>query len=322
VNVPLHIFLIVLGLVGSAFFSGIETGVFAINRIRLKHLVRKKVRGATTLETFLSEPDHLLGTVLVGNNLCNIILSVATARLGTELAGQSGKWIAYFLTTFCVLVCCEYLPKAWFQGNPAMRALPFARLLKWTGSIFNPISRSLTFLARILVPVRLPKDRAEAGTVTRDEFLHLTRFGVNKGTITLSERRQITAVFALEEQTCADIMIPRMDMIFVRMNSPVEDILKVAQKHKFSRLPVFDERTQTFTGIVYVYDLFANTKPDATAKDFLRPPQFLHAKTRADEILPRMRTSHQPLAMVVNEQNDVIGILSLEDVLEEIVGEF
>ncbi|MFP6906596.1 MAG: hemolysin family protein [Verrucomicrobiota bacterium] len=321
-NIPLFIMLIGLGLIGSAFFSGIETGVFAINRIRLKHLVRKQKRGAKTLEQFLSNPDHLLGTVLVGNNLCNIIVSVAAASLGTALAGQTGNLVAYICTTLCVLICCEYLPKAWFQGRPAVRILSFAGLLKFAGRIFYPVSVSFTFLARILVPVRTPEDPGDASMITRDEFLYLTRVGEKAGTITRSERRQIAAVFALEDKTCAEIMIPRKDMVYVHLDSPVDTILSTARKHRFSRLPVYDDRSQKFTGIVYVYDLFSKPKPDAVAKDYLRPPQIIPSHTRADEILPRMRMSHQPLAMIVNERDEVIGLLSLEDVLEEIVGEF
>ena len=155
-SVPATLLLILVSVIGSAFYSGMETGVVAVNRLRLRHLVRNRVPGAAQLQAFLQEPDHLLGTTLVGTNLFNAIASVAAVGLGAHLLGKTGYGVAQVVITIVLLVFGEFLPKAWFQGRPAARTLPFIRFLAWNGYVFYPLSRLATGLARIFVPVRPP----------------------------------------------------------------------------------------------------------------------------------------------------------------------
>ncbi|MEM7394418.1 MAG: DUF21 domain-containing protein, partial [Verrucomicrobiota bacterium] len=158
-NTTAALIIIFAGLIGSSYYSGLETGIFSINRLRLRHLVRKKVPGAAILDDFLKRPEYLLGTTLVGNNLCNTITSVTALSLGTFLAGSIGNALAYVIITLIMLISGEYLPKAWFQGKPAARTLPFMKSLKVNGILFYPITLVTTWLARILVP--LPRNQGE-----------------------------------------------------------------------------------------------------------------------------------------------------------------
>lgn len=320
-NELLYILLILFGLVGSAFYSGLETGIVSINRLRLRHLVRRKVPSADILNEFITQPDHLLGTTLVGNNVCNVLASVSAVSLGTHLMGNTGYSIAYVLLTVIMLVFGEYLPKAWFQGLPAQRCLPFAKLLKWNGYIFYPLSRFFTALAKILVPVRTRED-VETAFITIEELKHLTHEGEKTGALSADEKRMITHVLELSGKPCSDIMIPQRQVTKVNVDTPTQRLLELARAKKFSRFPVWDPATKRFMGVVYMYDLLYDEDASGkTARHYMRAPQYVSGATPIDELLPRMRLSHQPMALVRNERDHVIGLITIEDILEEIVGE-
>jgi len=235
-----QLLIVALAILGSAFYSGLETGVVSINRLRLRHLIRHKVKGADILLDFLVHPDHLLGTMLVGNNLCNVVASVTAVSLGAHLMGTAGYTIGYAALTLIMLMFGEYLPKAWFQALPAERSLPFAKLLQINGYIFYPVSRVMTALARLLVPVPASREDQPRPFVTKEELKHLTTEGERSGALTSDERRMIHSVFELTHKACRDIMVPRENFNLVHDDTPRDEILEIARTKSISRLPVFD----------------------------------------------------------------------------------
>lgn len=316
-----EVILLVIGLIGSALYSGMETGVVSVNRLRLQHLVRRKRPGAAVIQRFLDQPDHLLGTTLAGTNLCNVAVSVTSASMAVQLLGASGLWVASLISTVVLLIFGEYLPKAWFRSNPAYRVIPFARVLQASGYFFYPLSMGVMQLTRILIPGRTGEEERNNPFITREELQFLTKEGESTGALSSEERRMMHGVLDLTRKTCADIMEPRERMVFVNPDTPAERVLELAREKQISRLPIFDESSRTFTGFVHILDvLMVNNRAAKTAKDYARPPQYVAADARADQLLPRMRLSRQPLALVQDERERVIGLVSIEDVLEEIVG--
>lgn len=312
---------VILGLAGSAFYSGLETGIVSVNPLRLHHLRRKNFRHAETLYQLIAKPDHLLGTALVGNNLCNIIASISAVSLGTALAGQMGYLIAYVSITLLMLVFGEYLPKAWFQGNPARRVLPFIYLFHLNGRIFYPLSRLATGLTQILLPLPLRKEAETGPSVTRDELHALTRATHGAGSLSQHESRRVNQVFALSEKTVGQLMIPLGDVICVDLDTPVSQILDLAIRHDITRMPVRALERDRFAGIVTVFDLFRSKEVEGrTARDFLRPPQSVQENSAADDLLARMRMSRQPMTLVTGNDAKVIGIITPEDILRELFG--
>jgi len=314
--------IIALAILGSAFYSGLETGIIAINRLRLRHMVRRKVPNADILHDFLEHPDHLLGTTLVGNNLCNVVASVTAVSLGAHVLGTAGYTVAYALVTLIMLVFGEYLPKAWFQGMPAMRTLPFAKPLHWNGVIFYPLSRAMTMLARLLIPVAAPQPSTGDSFVTLEELKHLAVEGEQSGVLTQRERHMIQGVLELPARTCREIMIPRENIFLIRPHTLSEEILEVARTRGVSRLPVYSEEEERFIGLVNIYDvLHEPDRGSKTARDYMRPPQFASAETPIIKLLSRMRLTRQPMFLVHDERSEVLGLVTVEDVLEEVVGE-
>lgn len=318
-NYSSQIIIILLCVVTTAFFAGIETGLISINRLRLRHLVRRKVAGAETLQRFLQRPDDLLGTTLVGLNVTTTIAAVLATSIGLRLAGAPGEFAADIIMTLVILVAGEYIPKAWFQSFPAMRCLPFARLLEWSRLLLTPLRVPLMGVVKLFLP-RSATDKNEP-FITREELFHLTTEGQTSGVLTNQEHRMIHSVFELKTKTCREVMTPRDRIIYVAADTPVEQILAVARSKEVSRLPVRDEQKHTFIGVVNVFDMLCDVEPARkTARAYMRPPQLVADHTPVDHILPRMRVTRQPMVLVVDERMEVIGLVTLADVLDEIIG--
>ncbi len=317
----LEVIILIVGIIGSALYSGMETGVVSVNRLRLQHLVRRKWRGAETIQRFLDQPDHLLGTTLVGTNLCNVAVSVTSASMFVHMLGASGLWVASLVSTLVLLILGEYLPKAWFRGYPAYRVIPFAGALQWSGYLFYPLSMGVMRLARLLIPGRTGEEEKKNPFITREELQFLAREGEKSGELSTEERRMMHGVLELSHKTCADIMVPRERMVTVAPDTPTQTLLEAARNKQVSRLPIYDESSRRFTGLVHIMDVLIDDRSKGrTAKAYARPPQYVAADSRADQLLPRMRLTRQPLALVQDERKHVIGLVSIEDVLEEIVG--
>ncbi len=319
--IALELLLLVFCLAASAFYAGIETGVVAINRLRLRHLVRRNVPGARTVQDFLNKPERLLGTTLVGTNLGHVAASVLAASLGARWLGAKGAWLAGILLTVVILVACEYIPKAWFQGFPARRALPFAGLLRVSSRVFAPVSVVLGGLLKLFLPGTRKDQKAGQPMVSREELMHLTREGETSGVLTPEEHRMIHGVFELKTTPCGEIMIPRSKFVCVPHDLPVPEVLKLAREKEYNRFPVHQADRKAFVGVLHIFDVLAD--PDAagkTAQDFMRPPQLVALMTPVDHVLPRMRVTRQPMILVSDERMEVVGLVTLEDVLQEVVG--
>lgn len=312
---------IIVCLAGSAFFSGIETGMISINRLRLRHLTRHKIKGADILQDFLDRPDYLLGTTLVGNNIVNTMLSIVAVAVGTRMLGPVGSWISSIGVTLTLLIFCEYLPKAWFRSFPSRRCLPFARTLQITGRILNPLSSAMMSMVRFMTPFIKENEEQSTNAITRDEVMHLVRESHKAGALSNDEVRMITGVFDLRTMTCAEIMIPRTKMFYIHQDTPYDDMIMFARTQQLNQFPVFDRERNIFVGIVYLVDVLADDTPAGkSAKDYMRTPQLVAANTPVDHILPRMRVTRQPIVLVLDTTYAVIGYITLDMVLEEIVG--
>ena len=314
--------LLVLCLAGSAFFAGVETGVISINRLRLQHLVRRHVRGAQIIRHFLTHSDLLLGTTLIGTNLLHVVSAVLAASIGHRLFGAAGAAAAGVLLLLVTLVCCEYIPKAWFQAAPARRTLPFAALLRVASWILRPFSFLVNLVVRWALPRRDAKEVEDKMLVSREELLHLAREGEQSGVLTRHESEMIHGVFELTHKTCATLMTPRDKMAVVPATATPEEILALARGREFNRLPVLDPVQKAFVGVVHVFDVLADDAPAGkTAADYMRPPQLVASYLPVDHLLPRMRVTRLPLFLVTDDRYEVIGLITLEDVLREVTGE-
>ena len=318
----LELFLLFFCLAGSAFFAGIETGIISINRLRLQHFVRRQVKGAATIRHFLTHSDLLLGTTLIGTNLLHVVSAVLAASIGHRLRGAAGAAIAGALLAVVILVFCEYIPKAWFQAAPARRTIPLAHILLAASWILRPFSFVVNTLLRWTMPGSDARRVEDKMLVTREELLHLARESAQSGVLTPHESEMIHGVFELTHKTCATLMTPRDKMATVPATATPAEILALARTREFNRLPVYDAAQKSFVGVVHIFDLLSDESPAGkTAADYMRPPQLVASYLPVDHLLPRMRVTRLPLFLVTDDRYEVIGLITLEDVLREVTGE-
>lgn len=317
-----YLIVILFCLLANAFFAGIETGIISIHRLRLRHFVRQGDSGSQLLHEFIENSDRLLGTTLVGNNISLVIISVVVTSLVIEVVPHWGEVISSVLVSILVLVFGEYIPKIWFRNRPLDRSRRFVRVLHIAEVIFLPFAKAVIIFTRFLVPG--PKDSFSKPVpfVTIEDLKILAQEGEKDGVLSSVERNMIHRVFELSDKTAGQIMTPADKMTYVDSNMTVLDFFDVARESQYTRVPVWDEEAEKYIGILNVYYLLSlapesHRKP---VKEFVRPPLFISESVPVDEIFPRLRRSRQPVGLVKNDKDEVLGLLTTEDILEEIVG--
>jgi CBS domain containing-hemolysin-like protein len=219
-------------------------------------------------------------------------------------------------------VFCEYLPKAWFHSRPLERSRRFAGLLHVSWMLLRPVSAVILWLTRWIVPSSRHAFSRPAPFVTREDLKDLAREGERDGVLSPKERFMIHRVFELSAKRAYQIMVPRAEMVAVQSGTPIAEFYEHARETRFTRMPVFDPERGVFAGVINVFYLLASQPVDSTRPvgPFCRPPLFIPHDMPVDEILPRMRRARQPMCLVVDENREVIGLVTTEDILEEIVG--
>ena len=314
-----EIIIILFCMIATACFSGIETGVISIQRLRLRHLiVEKDSRPAKILQGFLDHSDRLLGTTLVGTNIGVVIASVLAASLAARVSPTWGKAVSSVVMTMLLLVFSEYLPKAWFRSLPLERCSMFAETLRVASVALRPIAVTITWLTSWLVPRSVKKAKH---SVTRDDLKVLTGELGRNGVISPRERTMIHRVFELSNRSVGEIMIPRDKMIGVESTTAIPNVVQRSRDSGFTRLAVYDSEGNVI-GIVNIYDVLSSgsAADDAKASDYMRSPQFINEDMAVDDVLARMRLLRQPMCFVTDRESVVIGLVTTEDVIEEIVG--
>lgn len=320
-TVALQLFAVLLCISGEAFFSGMETGIISIRRLRLRHRLQKNDAAAQLLGYFRENPDRLLGTTLVGTNLCVVVASVLWANMSARLWGVAGQASATVFLTIVLLVCGEFIPKAWFRARPYVRSARFVRLLRWAWIVFRPFGTAMTWLAGIILPGNGSSSQHDLCVLAdRGEFKLLATEGEQNGILTMEEREMIHRTIELTDRPVKDIMTPVDNVVAASSASTLQDFLSLARDMNFSRFPLRDPHTGQFTGIVAVLDVlaFGNTDERSIEKA-TASPVFLPAATPSDEIVPTLRLAHQTMGLVTDDGGLVIGLVTTDDVLKQIV---
>jgi len=320
VLVGVLIFLIFL----SAFFSGSETGLMTLNRYRLKHLA-KTHRGAKRASEMLNRPDRLIGLILLGNNFANILASSIATILALRLVGESGIAPAAGLLTLVVLIFGEVAPKTLAVLHPERIAFPSTLILKPLLNILYPFVWLVNVMSNALLRLLGVKvDQAKAQEMSSEEL----RMVVNEAGALIPRRHQtmLTNILDLEKVTVEDIMVPRSDLIGIDLDDDWDDIVKQLINGQHTRLPVYRGDINNIVGLLHVRNtLGILTKKDSTKDDltpWIREPYFVPEGTQLHTQLLHFQHQKRRIGLVVDEYGDILGLVTLEDILEEIVGEF
>ncbi len=316
--------LIVLLTVTSAYFSGSETAMMAVNRYRLRHLVKERHSGARKANKLLRRPDRLLGVILFFNNLVNFTAASIATVLALRFLGESGVLLAPVLVTVFFLIFAEVAPKTLAAQNPERLAFASAHLLEPLQRFTQPVVAIINYLSNAIVKPFLP-DTSERGDrgLTMEEL----RTVVNEGLVSRGRRRNMMlGIMDLEKVSVDDIMVPRSEIVGLDIDDEVDDIYQQVANAQHTRLPVFREDLNHVIGILHLRKLARYLQHDTFSRAELitctEEPYYVPEQTPLHTQLFNFQQEKKRIALVVDEYGDVQGIVTLEDILEEIVGEF
>ena len=305
----------------SAFFSSSEISIFSLESHRVDALVASEDVRAIVLERLRSDPHRLLVTVLVGNNVANIAAaSIATALLVRHLPAGEAVTLATVFTSCFVLVLGEIAPKAYGVSHAESWALRVARPLALSQRLLGPVVSVFEGATGVVNRVT-GADTVDEGTVTREDLERLLLTGVHGGVIDSEEERMIRGVFDLREIGVTSVMVPRPGMIAVSETASLDEIIETCKERRVTRVPVYRENRDAIVGVVHVLDLLSARDRGHPLASILAEPLFVPETKPVDELLTEMRESRITMAIVIDEFGATAGLITLEDVVEEIVGE-
>jgi len=310
-------------MVFNALFSGLETGVISIHRMRLLHRVKQGEPRAKRLADWLWNTDRLLGTTLVGTNICVVMNSVVSATLADRLIGPWGEALSTVVVALSVLVFCEYLPKAWFHSRPLERCLPFVGFLSVAERILKPVSVPVLALTRLLLPGPSSVLSKTDPFVSRDELKALAGEGVRNGVLSRHESDMIRRVFGLSGTRVRQVMVPRDRMTVVSSTATLDEFLQVARTAGYTRYPLQDATSGAFVGILNVFYVLASRDMDGRTGEILplvRSALFVGPDDLVVDVLPRLRRARQPMCLVRDAAGTVVGMLTTDDIANHVVG--
>ncbi len=320
----LFIILFLLFLV-SAFFSGSETGLMSLNRYRLKHLAAKKQGGAYHAFRLLKKPDHLISLILLGNNFINIIITQLATYIGYRVYGDVGIAIATGALTLVLLIFAEVTPKTLAAQHPEKIAYPAAYVYTVLMKILFPLVISINWLAsHVMVLFAQPKNAISNDALNPEEL----RIAVNEaaGLIPDSHKDMLIGILDLEKITVDDIMVPRNEISGIDTSLDWEDTLKQITKIPYTRIPVYDGSIDHVTGTAMMRKILPRIMNDDFSPDVLNEiiskPYYIPEGTALTTQLINFQKNKRRMGFIVDEYGDIQGLVTLEDILEEIVGEF
>lgn len=315
---------IIVLVIASSFFSGSETSMMALNRYRLHHLA-KKSRAAKRAEILLKRPDRLLSVVLIGNTISNILSSAIATLLAQKMWGDVGVAAVTVILTFIILLFSEALPKTLAAIHPERMAFPATWPLKILLKVLHPLIWTLGLFTNgilRLFGVSL-SDRKEVDPLTSDELRSVVH--ASGDVLEGQHKNMLLGVLDLERETVKDAMLPRQNILGINLSDEWDVILNELKASPYSKLPVYRDSIDQVIGILFLRKMinFPETEnPQAALEKLLDPPYFIPETTTLQRQLINFQAHSEHMALVVDEYGDIQGLVTVEDILEEIVGEF
>lgn len=312
----------------SAFFSSSETGMMSLNRYRLRHLAEDKHRSALLVEALLKRPDRLIGLILLGNNLVNIFAASLATVIAIRMIGEVGLAVAPILLTIVILIFAEVAPKTLAALYPERIAFPAAYVLTPLGKILYPIVWVINKIANsLLILVRVNVEEREETPITREELRTVV---LEPGSmIPNRHQKMLISILDLENITIDEIMVPRAEIVGIDINDSATEILELLSHAQHTRLPVYRDNIDNIIGILHVRKvpriLKTQDKEEFSIeelKSITVEPYFAPLGTALHTQLLNFQRQKRRIGLVVDEYGEIQGLVTLEDILEEIVGDF
>jgi len=310
--------LIVIGLLAlSAFFSSSETAMMAVNKIRVRNLADAGLSSAQTLMKVLDNQPKMLSAILIGNNIVNISASSLATILVTRAFGDMYVGVGTGILTLLVLIFGEITPKTSATLYSETMALRFAKPIYMIMQVLTPVIFIVDKLSQGVLRLLHVDPNKKQDAITEDELRTIV-----EGVIESDEKKMIYNVFDFGDSVAKDIMVPRIDMTFIDVDATFSEVIEVFREVKYTRYPVYEETTDNVIGIINIKDLLlTENQKKFCIRDYLREPLYTYEFKKTAELMVELRKTQNNIAIVLDEYGATAGLITLEDMLEEIVGE-
>ncbi len=306
----------------SSFFSSAETAMTTVNKIRIQSLSEQRDKRAIILEKVISDSPKMLSAVLIGNNIVNMSVSSLMTTLTIKVLGNAYVGIATGILTLLILIFGEITPKNMATIHAEKLALAYARIIYGFMFILTPVVFIVTKITSGVLLLFHIDPNAKANAMTEHELRTLVNVGQEEGVIENEEKQMIYNVFDFGDSTARDVMIPRIDMTFVNVDSTYDELMEIFSEDMHTRFPVYEDNTDNVIGIINMKDLLIYPKDKPfSIRNILREPYFTYEYKATADLMIEMRKASVNLAIVLDEYGATAGLVTLEDLLEEIVGE-
>ena len=310
----------------SAFFSGSETSFFALNKFKLLHLVRQKIKSAIKIKKLLDDKESLLGAILLGNNLVNVAASSIATYLFLKHFGDSGIIYATVVTTFVLLVFAEITPKVYSSTYPEKVSFVSVHILEKIIFLLKPFLLITNAISSVILKIFKINSTKDKINISKEELKTLILTGEKSGLLDSDKREMLNNLLSFEDLIVKDILIPRVEVTAININSTIDEIMNVINETTYSRYPVYKENIDNIIGILHTKKILRilTNKKSLAVEDILRSVQkafFTSEFTKLEYLLKKMKQKNIHMSVVVDEYGGFEGIITLEDILEEIVGE-
>jgi Mg2+/Co2+ transporter CorB len=304
----------------SGFFSGSETALIRVGRIKARSLLKRGVKGADTVQKLVDEPEALLTTVLIGNNIVNIAASALTTSIAIDYFGNFGVAIAIGIMTFVILTFGEIIPKTIAVHHAEQFSITVSKPLEMMIFVMRPVIKILSAITNAfgkVLGLKIPQRKL----LSEEEVKTMLDIGEEEGAIEEDEKEMMNGVLKLDYITVRNVMTPKEDIVCLGVNEPVDSAVELIKRSGYSRIPVFEETKDHIVGILYAKDiLISANNAYISVRELMKPAHFIPETARVDDLLDEFQKGKFHIAIVVNEEGRTKGLVSLEDLLEEIVG--
>ena len=316
----LEILLFIICVLLSAFFSSSEVALIAMTRAKVRTLVNEGKPGSEAVAALKESPEHLLITLLIGNNIVNVAAAALATAIAIQMYGDIGVGIATGFVVIVLLIFSEIWPKIYAARASDSFALTIAPIILFLSRLLSPV---IWVFERIGPSLGIGKYVAEPA-VTEEEIKEWIDVGKEGGTIEQGEQDMLYSVLEFADTTAREIMTPRVNVILLEDTVSFEEAIRIFNETGFSRIPIYHEHLDNITGILNVKDVFSamvSRRKDATIKEVMYDPMFVPETQKIDDLLKELQVHRVQMAVVIDEYSSFVGIVTVEDILEELVGD-
>ena len=309
-------------IVFSAFFSGTETAIVSASRLRIESLSGKGNKRATRSLKILDRIEDAIGLVLIGNNIVNVMATAFITYIATRafLYNEYALFLVTALQTIFFLIFCEVLPKVYARARAESYLMLFSGVIQSLMIVAKPVIRSSLAFSTLLKNLMHIQDQGGSLAMSRDEIETLFKLGSKDGIIDESNRLYVSEILSFSKITAQEIITPTIDIVSIEAGSPIKVLVEMISTTKYSRIPVYEKRVDNIIGFVYYRDLVLK-KNIKNISDIMKEAAYVPATKKINDLYREMQKQNLPLVFVVSEFGAVIGMVTHEDIVEEVVGE-